>query len=375
MKENYLITTPAENNSIEIHSNISSNDSDKKNNVNIAVVCYKLIIGELIAIFCVGAGEFSNKISDNKHRHYSIILNFTYYLFFGIFWILFNHGMQKPKFYFFLIIFFDTQTNFFKFLSIAECDPSYLYIINTLSILFRVLLTYIFINKSKYTWKHFLAIFLGFIGTLLTFFGVLNNKNILEEIKNNYIDFLFSSISAICFTITIILMDYNFSKGKDIFEFFPHLGLEGSVLIFIEGIIYFKINNIPISFNYNIEVIKILYILGFVIVSCLVGTMIPFYIKRFSASMLNFFIVSQIFWNFIFILVFEGENNVTFYFYIGFGVILIGTVIFSVVNFKEKHKSRTSSLGNSTIQNNISDISMNASLLSNSGRSPNNSLK
>ena len=147
MKENYLITTPAENNSIEIHSNISSNDSDKKNNINIAVVCYKLIIGELIAIFCVGAGEFSNKISDNKHRHYSIILNFTYYLFFGIFWILFNHGMQKPKFYFFLIIFFDTQTNFFKFLSIAECDPSYLYLINTLSILFRVLLTYIFINK------------------------------------------------------------------------------------------------------------------------------------------------------------------------------------------------------------------------------------
>ena len=374
MKENLLITSKNESISIEVHSNLSSNDSDKKNNVNIAVVCYKLIIGELIAILCVAAGELSNKTSDNQHKHYSIILNFTYYLFFGIFWIFFNHGIKKPKFYFFLIIFFDTQTNFFKFLSLARCDPSYLYIINTLSILFIVILTYIFIDKSKYTWKHFLAVIFGFLGTILTFFGVLNHKNIIEEIKNNYIDFLYGSISAICFTIDIILMDYNFTKGSDIFEFFPHLGLEGSLLIFIEGVIYFKINNIEISFNENIEMKKIIYILGFVIASCLVGTMIPFYIKRFSASMLNFFIVSQVFWNFIFILVFEGKNNVTFYFYIGFAIILIGTVIFSVVNFKEKHKSRKSSLGKKTPNNDINNISIenNVSLLSISERPTNN---
>ena len=373
MNENLLISNTSENNNVDTHSNnITSNDLDKKNNnVNISTVCYKLIIGELVAILNVGAGELKNKIS-HQRRQYSIILNFMYYLFFGIFWILFNHGINKPKFYFFLITFFDTQANFFKFLSLAKCDPSYLYIINTLSILFRVILTYIFVSKSKYSWKHFLALFLGFIGTLLIFFGVLNYKTIIEEIKNNYVDFLFGFISAICFTITIILMDYNFIKGKDIFEFFPYLGLGGSILIFTEGIAFFIINNIEISFNFNIEMIEIIYVIGFVIIAFIVGTIIPFYIKKFSASMLNFFIVSQIFWNFIFILVFEKENNVTFFFYIGCGIIMIGTVIFAVVNFKEKHKSRKSSLRTGSRNNNISNNNISNNNISNNNTSNNN---
>ena len=70
------------------------------------------------------------------------------------------------------------------------------------------------------------------------------------------------------------------------------------------------------------------------VISLVLGTMIPFYIKRYSASMLNFFMISQIFWSFIFSLIFESNSNMSFFFYIGFIVILFSTILFSVFKLK-----------------------------------------
>ena len=166
---------------------ISDNSNDISNFSNPQKIFYIIILGEIIAILSVSSGEISNKVSENAHRHYGTVLSFIYYLTFGLFWIIFNHGMVKPKLSFFLIILFDTQTNFFKFLALSKGDLYYPYIINSSSILFIPLLTYIFIKKYKYTWKHLLANFLCFFGTLVSFYGVLKGKeNILDELKNNF---------------------------------------------------------------------------------------------------------------------------------------------------------------------------------------------
>jgi drug/metabolite transporter (DMT)-like permease len=313
-------------------SSIKSNDkSDCSNPIN---VLYIIILGEIIAILSVGSGEITNKISENTHPHYATVLSFIYYISFGFFWTIFNHGLVKPKFYYFLILFFDTQTNFFKFLALSKGSIYYPYIINSSSILFCALLTFIFIKKYKYTWKHFLACLLCFSGTILSFYGALSgNDNIIDEIKENIIGFICSLISAICFTSTIVVMEIYFTKGKDIYNFFPYLGLFGSFIVAIESFIYYKINEIVIK-NFETDLVHILYVLLFVVISLVLATMIPFYIKRYSASMLNFFMISQIFWSFIFSLIFENNSNMSIYFYIGFIVILFSTILFSVFKLK-----------------------------------------
>ena len=333
---------------------ISDKSNDISNFSNPQKIFYIIILGEIIAILSVSSGEISNKVSENAHRHYGTVLSFIYYLTFGLFWIIFNHGMVKPKLSFFLIIFFDTQTNFFKFLALSKGDLYYPYIINSSSILFIPLLTYIFIKKYKYTWKHLLANFLCFFGTLVSFYGVLKGKeNILDELKNNFYGFIFSLISAVCFTFTIIFMEIYFNTGKDIYNFFPYLGVFGTIIVSIESIIYFKINNLVIINNFQIDLIHLLYALIFMIISIILGTMVPFYIKRYSASMYNFFMVSQIFWSFIFTLIFQNKNDVSIYFYIGFIIILGSTILFSI--FKLKKNKLENNKNNS--ENNISVLS------------------
>ena len=332
---------------------ISDNSNDISNFSNPQKIFYIIILGEIIAILSVSSGEISNKVSENAHRHYGTVLSFIYYLTFGLFWIIFNHGMVKPKLSFFLIILFDTQTNFFKFLALSKGDLYYPYIINSSSILFIALLTFIFIKKYKYTWKHLLANFLCFFGTLVSFYGVLKGKeSILDELRNNYYGFIFSLISAVCFTFTIIFMEIYFNTGRDIYNFFPYLGVFGTIIVSIESIIYFKINNLVIINNFQIDLIHLLYALIFMIISIILGTMVPFYIKRYSASMYNFFMVSQIFWSFIFTLIFQNKNDVSIYFYIGFIIILGSTILFSIFKLKKKIKpenNKNNSLNNLSV--------------------------
>lgn len=347
-----ILNSPFVNKQNEKDSSESTSKTNNSEYSDSRKICFIVSLGEIIAILSVSSGEISNKVSENAtHRHYGTILSFIYYITFGTFWIIFNHGMVKPKYSYFLILLFDTQTNFFKTLALSKGDLYYPYIINTSSILFCALLTWIFIKKYKYTWKHFLATFLCFFGTVLSFYGVLRGKDdIIKEFTNNVFGFIYSLISAISFTLTIISMEIFFNKGKDIYNFFPYLGVFGTIIVSIESIIYFKLNDIEILSNFQTDLIHILYALCFMIISLILGTMVPFYIKRYSASMLNFFMVSQIFWSFIFTLIFQRESEVSPFFYIGFVIILGSTILFSMFEL-EKIPKQNNSDSNTNLQN------------------------
>ena len=115
-EDNILISTTFDNNKSQIKTSISSEyiSSDKFSDFSDPrKIYYIIILSEIIAILSVSSGEISNKVSENSHRHYGTVLSFIYYLTFGLFWIIFNHGMTKPKFSYFLILLFDTQTNFY----------------------------------------------------------------------------------------------------------------------------------------------------------------------------------------------------------------------------------------------------------------------
>ena len=360
--DNIILTSPMDNN---INGSLKTSTSSSSSNnfsdfSNPRKIFYIIILGEIIAILSVSSGEISNKIYNSKKRDYGTVLCFIYYLTFGLFWFIFNHGMTKPKYYYFLILFFDTQTNFFKILALTKGDLSYPYVINSSSILFIALLTYFFIKKYKYTWKHFLATFLCIFGTILAFYGVLKGKDIQTELEENYYGFIFALISAICFTLTIIFMEIHFKNGKDIYDFFPYLGVFGTLIVFIESIIYFEINNLVLLQNFSIDLKHILFVLLFMVISLAIGTMVPFYIKRYSASIYNFFMVSQIFWSYIFKLIFDKKTEVSFHFYIGFSIILGSTILFSIFKLKKITKKS---------DKNVSLQNMNINLISSSERS------
>ena len=360
--DNIILTSPMDNN---INGSLKTSTSSSSSNnfsdfSNPRQIFYIIILGEIIAILSVSSGEISNKIYNSKKRDYGTVLCFIYYLTFGLFWFIFNHGMTKPKYYYFLILFFDTQTNFFKILALTKGDLSYPYVINSSSILFIALLTYFFIKKYKYTWKHFLATFLCIFGTILAFYGVLKGKDIQTELEENYYGFIFALISAICFILTIIFMEIHFKNGKDIYDFFPYLGVFGTLIVFIESIIYFEINNLVLLQNFSIDLKHILFVLLFMVISLAIGTMVPFYIKRYSASIYNFFMVSQIFWSYIFKLIFDKKTEVSFHFYIGFSIILGSTILFSIFKLKKITKKS---------DKNVSLQNMNINLISSSERS------
>ena len=114
--DNIILTSPMDNN---INGSLNTNASSTSSNdfsdfSDPRKIFYIIILGEIIAILSVSSGEISNKIYNNNKRDYGTVLCFIYYLIFGLFWFIFNHGMTKPKYYFFLILFVCVSKNRIK---------------------------------------------------------------------------------------------------------------------------------------------------------------------------------------------------------------------------------------------------------------------
>ena len=350
MKENLVDNEESKRNDSILSDGLSSNKSSNKSDFSDRrKLLYIFSLGEVIAVLGVSIGEINNQLTETIQKPYATILSFLYYITVGLFWTIFNHGLVKPKFYYFLILFFDTQTNFFKFLAASVGDLYYPYIINSSSIILCVILSHIFIKKYKYTWKHFIACISCSIGTIISFYGAYNvNKDtkVDEDLDNKILGFIYSLVSALCFTLTIVFMEKYFSTGKDIYNFFPYLGIFGAVIVSIESFIYYMIYGVHPT-NFETDLIHILYSLLFMVISLIFGTIVPFYIKRYSASVLNVFMISQIFWSYIFTLIFQGFYDVNICFYIGFAIILLATIWFcciKLIPIPKKERTSTAAL-------------------------------
>lgn len=58
-------------------------------------------------------------------------------------------------------------------------------------------------------------------------------------------------------------------------------------------------------------------------------TVVPFYIKRSSASMFNISLVSQIFWSYLYEVIRNIKNALAYEYYIGFVIIIFGIYLFN----------------------------------------------
>lgn len=92
-------------------------------------------------------------------------MSICYYLLIFLIFVIKNRGMNKPKLNYFLIGLFDSQGTFLNVLAFGTLSFSYPYVINISSVVWTILLTYIFIKAYKYLKYHI-------IGMLICMFGI-----------------------------------------------------------------------------------------------------------------------------------------------------------------------------------------------------------
>ena len=132
-----------------------------------------------------------------------------------------------------------------KILAFSKGQLNYPFIINSSTILFCWLFTWIFIKKYKYSFLHILGILLSVTGVIVTFYGALQiGEDIIKEIRENYLYFIFSLVSSICDSISTVLMEANFESGKDIYDFFLWQGLLGALCLFVESFAFSEPQNL-----------------------------------------------------------------------------------------------------------------------------------
>ena len=135
-------------------------------------------------------------------------------------------------------------------------------------------------------------------------------------------------------------MEANFESGKDIYDFFLWQGLLGALFLFVESFAFSEPQNLIHLFKtIDIDYLFLLFLLVFIALFSIFDLIMPFYIKRHSASLFNISLVSQIFWAFVVeALKTQGPAN-NYWYYLGFFIILSGIIIFSLVKAEIKEKN------------------------------------
>ena len=219
---------------------------------------------------------------------------------------------KKPKFCYFLIAILDSQGNYLNIYAFKFIVFSYPFIINIASVLCTFIFTFLFVKLYKYKFSHFIGTIISVLGISLTLYGYMTSNNI-TDLQGNVKGILLCIASSLLYSLSSIVQEIYFKSGTDIYDFFPWFGLIGMVITGIE-VYYFKnydsfIDNLD-KFNSDVILLTITAsVTLFIFVS-----IVPFFIKRLSASMFNISMVSQIFWSYIFsILFFSAEKSVKFF--------------------------------------------------------------
>lgn len=123
-----------------------------------------------------------------------------------------------------------------------------------------------------------------------------------------------------------VLQEINFKSGKDIQEFFPWLGIIGTLITIGESFLLSEFQRI-IQENFTVKII--LLWCAFSITLVVFTSIAPFFIKRSSAAMFNISLVSQIFWSYLVEVMFNESSPKGYEYYAGFIIIIVGIFIFN----------------------------------------------
>ena len=301
----------------------------KKNNKETLTITIGIVLSQLISLLSVSNGMFSRQLEVNKHCVTPLIYTSTYYFLLFIVWLCINRSISKPKLIYILLTFIDSQANFINVYVFTIIRFEYPYIINFSSAVWSFLLTLIIIKKYKYTTTHFIGIAISLFGIIIAILGTFDQLNHIHLLFNNMKGLLICIGNSLLYALNSVLQEKYLNENNNINNYFIWSGLIGSIITFSESFVFNELWTI--MNNVYIDIYFILYWIAFAVSLCLIASVSPFFIMKYSATMFNIGMACTVFWSFILNIFIQIDANTEFniFYFVGFGFIIGGIIMFN----------------------------------------------
>ena len=141
------------------------------------IVLFTLLIGQILSMLSVATYHLCfDRITVSTNI--PTIIYSIFFLIFGVVWMCVNEcSLTKPRNYYYIILFFDSQSIYLQGLSITHFGFNYIFIFFFLSMIFTFILKFVIMTKYKYIVLHYVAFAITIVGAILLIIGVFFDTN------------------------------------------------------------------------------------------------------------------------------------------------------------------------------------------------------
>ena len=197
-----------------------------------------LISGQLVAIVSVSTCICASKLLIECNFNVPLFILGCFYAFFLIIWLTFIHSFSAITYPVLLTAIIESQALFLHILSFKYVHFKYPFIINTTSIFWRLLISFLFTSNSKFNWKHFMSVIVIALGVAAILYGSIAIFDFTWEHDDFSVGITICFVSAFLFGMQDVLNDAFLKNGQAVYEYlfwYAFIGLiicgaEGSVL-------------------------------------------------------------------------------------------------------------------------------------------------
>lgn len=335
-----------------INNNNINNNSDEQSclkHSNIKTVLLSIIFGQMLALLSVGNGYFVKEIQNNINTPL-LINSCFYFLLFLIYFFISKCKIRKPKWIYLILSIFDSQANFVNVYVFSFIDFKFPFIINVLCTVWVVIFTLILIRTYRYLMNHLIGIILFIVGVCATFIGTFDEdkfnefKNIFTSFNKDLGGLLLCLLVSILYGLNSVLLEkYISTENEEIISYCTWLGIFGFFISLLEAFIPKKSED-GMEMEYkilystksdNLDKTVIIYWILSAIFLAAMTSLAPYYIQKYQATMYNISLVFTVFWSFIIdiiqTIILTGSYEFAYLqilYFVGFIIIIIGTIIF-----------------------------------------------
>jgi len=272
---------------------------------------FNIIIGQLIAIGLVSGGIFTKNLQGYGLNTPILQLTFMYFpLSFYLIYHFRCKGTYSPIPFWQLLCasLVDSHATVLIVYAYRSTSITSVMIIEDFSVPSAVILSLVFL-KVKYGLTHYVGILVCIIGISI---GFINDFMHLKDDKKTssapILGDLLALTGAFLYALENVIQEHLIKKRGDVFNFLGFIGLFGTITTFLEAWaagefeafnnIKPGVSNLTIASNY----------IGMALVNFICYTIIPFFIARSGATLLNLSNVTTIVWSMLSdILLFNGS--------------------------------------------------------------------
>ena len=327
-------------------NNSQNQEINPKEKYKACKILLAIFFGQLLALLSVGNGFFVEEIQNKNGIKIPLLLNSTYYfLIFFVYFFISKCRIKKPRLIYIILSLIDTQANFLNIFIFSIIQFDYPFIMNVLSTIWSVIFSLIIIRIYKYLKNHVFGIILCLVGVfsmlLGTFKDINDFVNMFINFNNDIKGILLNLLISILYGLNSVLLEKYISlENEEIKSYCTWLGIFGFFLSLIESFIPKGDVTFEFKIFFIIEKNKLdtRFIIYWVLSSICLAAMTslsPLYIRKYQATMFNISLTFTIFWSYIIKSFFiEDISKFKWYwlnslYFVGFIIIIAGTVIFS----------------------------------------------